>query len=62
MKPNAFLDVSRDEFQQVYTTTRPPDEHSKNVTEEVQSQGHRQQEPKSNKEKQLTEGHKDRLA
>lgn len=32
MKPNAFLDVSKDEFKQVYATVHAPDEHSRTVT------------------------------
>ena len=31
MKPNSFLDVSRDEFKLVYATAKPPDQHSKEV-------------------------------
>lgn len=33
MKPNAFMDVSRNEFQSVYATARPSDRVSKNVTD-----------------------------
>lgn len=31
-KPNAFLDVNQDEFKSVYTTIRPSDTHSRNVS------------------------------
>jgi hypothetical protein len=35
MKPNAFLDLTQDEFQSVYGTVYAPDFRSKNITSQL---------------------------